>query len=80
MNDFALYFFILFVILCVFIYIIFRNPFKYPYFIYKFDISGKRNINKEDYIDEYLIKYKMTMINSHCDYINSWKMESEKKI
>ena len=50
---------IIIVILFVFIlYRIFRNPFEYPYFIYKFDVTSKRNIKFENYIDNFLISEK----------------------
>lgn len=31
-----------------------RNPFRYPYFEQTFDVSNKRNVNIEDWIDRFL--------------------------
>ena len=31
------------------------NPFHYPYFGYSFDVSNKKNVYLEDYIDRFLI-------------------------
>lgn len=31
-----------------------RNPFRYPYFEQAFDVSNKRNVNIEDWIDRFL--------------------------
>ena len=36
------------------IYRILKNPFQYPYFVQNFDISSKRNVKIEDYIDNFL--------------------------
>ena len=36
------------------LYRILRNPFHYPYFVRSFDVSRKRNVDIEDYIDKYL--------------------------
>lgn len=43
------------VIISLTLYFIFRNPFKYPYHIIDFDVSGKRFPSVNDYIDNYLI-------------------------
>ena len=42
------------VILGYIIHHILQNPFHYPYFTYIFDVSNKRNVCIEDYIDRYL--------------------------
>lgn len=42
------------VALAVFISWFVRNPFKYPYFTYEFNVSRKRNVVVEDYIDRYI--------------------------
>ncbi len=43
------------VILIVFfiLYLILKNPFKYPYFKYYFDISGKRNPDAKNLLDNF---------------------------
>lgn len=35
-------------------YRILRNPFRYPYFVYTFDVSYKRNVDITDYVDGFL--------------------------
>ena len=50
-------------ILCVplIIYLLYRilsNPFSYPYYTHEFDVSRKRNVNIEDYIDRFLCDKK----------------------
>ena len=36
------------------LYRVLRNPFRYPYFEQAFDVSNKRNVNIEDWIDRFL--------------------------
>ena len=65
------------VILCK----IFSNPFEYPYFTHTFDITGKRNIEVEDYIDEFLRNEKnWHTIQLHQHKIQQWKKKSENYI
>lgn len=68
--------------ICFFIilYLIFRNPFKYPYFKYYFDISGKKNPNIGDLIDEYLIEKRLIFIEFQKKKIEAWKKMCENKI
>ena len=33
---------------------ILRNPFQYPYFVERFDVSGRRNVHIDDLVDEWL--------------------------
>lgn len=45
----------------------YTNPFHFPYLDYTFDVSGKRNVRIEDYIDEFLNdpdNWKMVL---HCE-------------
>lgn len=59
-------------------YRILRNPFRYPYFIYRFDVSRKRNVNIEDYIDKFLCDNRnWHSIQSHEQYIVQWKRDME---
>ena len=56
------------------LYSVFRNPFKYPYFSHSFNVSGKRNVDIENYIDMYIIDYNnWKLIESHENYIRKWK-------
>lgn len=50
-----------------------RKLFTYPYFVRRFDVSGKRQPNMEDYIDQYLIEHHMREIDGHIPQIQSWK-------
>ena len=42
------------------LYRILRNPFHYPYFVRSFDVSRKRNVDIEDYIDSLVIELRTT--------------------
>ena len=68
------------VIACVsifIIYLILRNPFQYPYFVFSFDVTGKRKINIEDYIDNFLRnEQNWYMIKDHQQKIQEWKKET----
>ena len=52
------------------------SPFYYPYFVHSIDISGRRDPQVEELIDEYLIKYKMSEIEEHRWVIEKWKYDS----
>ena len=63
------------------VYLIFRNPFKYPYFTHKFDITSKRNIKFEDYFDNFLRNEKnWFLIQRHQLNILQWKIDTEKHL
>ena len=62
------------------LYLFFRSPFHYPYFKHSFDVSGKRNPDIENYIDEFLINGGFYTIDSHEKEIECWKEKCEKKI
>ena len=76
-------FLIMLVIIAIFILIyvvvlIFRNPFSYPYFSHSFDITGKRNVNLEDYIDNFLRdEKKWIKLQTHQYKIQEWKKQTE---
>lgn len=54
------------------------NPFNYPYFTYKFDVSGKRQPKIENYIDEYFMQDRNYYdIERHHKYITEWKQWAE---
>lgn len=62
----------------IIVYIL-RNPFRYPYFEEYFDVSGKRNVRIDDYIDRFLAdSTNWSRIVSHNAYIQRWKQESER--
>lgn len=62
------------------LYLIFKSPFKYPYFEYSFDVSGKRKPDIENLIDSFLNQKKFTMIKKHNKKIEEWKMECQRKL
>lgn len=43
---------------------ILKSPFKYPYFVYQFDVSGKRNVHIEDIVD--MKHWKILVFNALC--------------
>ena len=64
-------------LLIVVLYLIFRNPFRYPYFFHEFDVSGKRNPDIENYIDTFLCDTRnWQTIKAHRLEIAQWKKES----
>ena len=62
------------------LYLILKSPFRYPYFEYSFNVSGKRNPDIENLIDNFLNHRKFLMIKRHKEEIEQWKMECQKKI
>ena len=44
------------------LYIILKSPFSYPYFVYKFDVSGKRGPQIEDFLDEIFCKTPQNLV------------------
>ena len=71
-------------IVCVLVYItyrILRNPFHYPYFIFSFDVTGKRKIEIEDYIDNFLRdEHNWHLVQNHQNKIQKWKEQTENYI
>ena len=54
-----------------------RNPFRYPYFIQTFDVSGKRNVDINNCIDEFLCdKFNWMSLEGHEQLIQNWKDEA----
>ena len=57
---------------------ILASPFQYPYDIVRFDVSGKRNVKIEDYIDRYLMQPdNWQAITAHHAYVQEWKRKQE---
>ena len=71
---------VLIICIPIIIYLLYRilsNPFSYPYYTYEFDVSGKRNVNIEDYIDRFLCDPKnWRSIQQHEQTIRRWKRDS----
>ena len=71
------------IIVCIWIifYLILRNPFEYPYFTHSFDVTSKRNVKTEDYIDNFLRdEYNWYLVQTHKQKIDKWKNETENYI
>ena len=68
------------ILLSIFLFNYFSNPFKYPYLYIKFDITKIRNPSMNDLIDNYLIDKRMDDINFHILEIEKWKKECENQI
>ena len=68
------------ILVCVSIYVIYRilrNPFRYPYFSHSFDVTGKRSVYMEDYIDNFLCDdQNWYEVLKHEQYIRQWKKET----
>lgn len=62
------------------LYLILKSPFRYPYFEYSFDVSGKRKPDIENLIDNFLNQQKFLIIKRHKEKIEQWKMECQSKI
>ena len=59
-------------------YRILRNPFRYPYFVYTFDVSYKRNVDITDYVDGFLCDERnWDMLIAHQRNIIDWKETTE---
>lgn len=59
---------------------ILKSPFRFPYFEYTFDVSGKRKPQIEDLLDNFLISGNFLIIQKHSESIQQWKADCENKI
>lgn len=58
-----------------------RSPFSFPYMSIECDVTGKRNLIREDIIDEALLDPDITSeISEHEDYIKDWQKWCRKRI
>lgn len=56
------------------------NPFHYPYLYIDFDVSGKRNPDPYDYLDEYLCQPNaLKAIVAHEKRVERWKEEEAER-
>lgn len=62
------------------IYYILISPFKYPYHIVKFDVSGKRSPDVNDLIDNHLNTYGFNEFLQHYEYVKRWKNDCQERI
>lgn len=54
-----------------------ESPFRYPYFEYCFDVSGKRKPNIEDFIDAYINNNGIGAFETHYRKVQQWKDSSQ---
>lgn len=62
------------------IVLVLKSPFKYPYYYISLDVSGRRQPNIYDLIDEHLNKYGLTEFYTHQRYVEQWKTASLERI
>lgn len=67
-------------ILAILVYVIFKSPFSYPYFVYNFDVSGKRTPQIDDLLDRFLISGGFKNVQNHQKKIEQWRQESCQQI
>lgn len=67
-------------IIAILLCVILKSPFSYPYFIYNFDVSGKREPQIEDFLDMFLISGGYIDIQTHQKVIEQWKLDSNRRI
>ena len=65
---------------CIILVLILKSPFAFPYFFHSFDVSGKRNPQINDLIDEYFIAGNFDAIQKHYDEIQRWKEKCQSEI
>lgn len=58
-------------------YYYFHSPFSFPYKVIEIVISGKRNVNFLDILDQELISNGMDQYVQHMIYFQRWKKECE---
>ena len=66
-------------ILIVILHRVLKSPFIFPYFVRTFDVSGKRNPQIENMIDQFIISGKFSMIEKANESIQTWKAEKLKR-
>lgn len=64
----------------VFLTVLIRSPFKFPYRKITFDVSGTKKPKIEDYIDRHLIGDGMNLIDGYMLKMLDWKKDCLKKI
>lgn len=65
-------------IIIAILYAIFKNPFHFPYFKRTFDVTSKRNVDANDYIDNFLCdSNNWNTIQNHQLSILQWKKDTE---
>lgn len=72
---------VLIVLICCVVSLVRRvlaNPFHYPYFVERFDVSGRRNVKIDDLIDRFMLEpANWEKIVAERSYIQEWKAQQE---
>ena len=59
--------------------ILFYNPYRYPYHVIDIDVSGRRNVDIEEEIEQYIIDEGISEFQSHCNFVKQWKDDTSQK-
>ena len=78
--TFLIVFFVLFSFIVFCVVTVLKSPFKFPYYVVEFDVTGKRNPFVEDYIDNFIIDGRFPEIEKHKEYIEQWQKKSLDKV
>lgn len=70
---------IILIVITVFIKYILKNPYKYPYYDIDLDITGHRNVEADDEIEQYLLRSGFYRIQDHYENVVKWKSKYYKK-
>ncbi len=57
-----------------------KSPFNYPYFEKYIDVTGRRNPQVSELLDEFISKDRMVQINRHQQLIEQWKSDCQQKV
>ncbi len=68
------------IIIGIILFFILRSPYKYPYFVHYFDVSGKRKPQTEDLVDKFLNEGNFYLIEQHNEKVQNWKEYCQKKL
>lgn len=60
--------------------LILNSPFKYPFYEKTFDVSGKRNPDIENLIEQFICEGGFDEIKKHEFQVNEWKEECGEKV
>lgn len=69
----------------ILLFFILKSPYKYPYFVHYFDVSGKRKPQKEDLLDKFLnegnfyLIEQLKEINSECT-LREYHSKNQRKL
>ena len=64
----------------VFLVVLIRSPFKFPYREITFDVSGAKKPKIEDYIDRLLIDERMNKINHYKSEMLAWEKDCSQRV